>query len=124
MGYAYAVLAGFASDYMLKALQERDGDCGGSSNSWGNKDGTFWFMEYGREQGDGAITGTVMQTPHPELGGNYCKRIGGVRIEPDGTVTRWPTSSKDMRIVAKVTAKKNYDDIFGKKNTSEVMNVG
>jgi len=45
-----------------------------------------YFFERGREQEDGAITGTLMVMLPEDL----CKSVGSVRIEPDGTITRFP----------------------------------
>lgn len=52
--------------------------------------GKRYFFERGREQADGAITGTLMMM----LDGDYCRRAGRVRIEPDGTLTRFPALRK------------------------------
>src|SRR5712691_5997096 len=48
--------------------------------------GTDHFFERGREQTDGAITGKLMEM----LPDDYCRSVGTVRIEPDGTITRFP----------------------------------
>ena len=48
--------------------------------------GEQYFFERGQEQEDGAITGTLMLM----LPGDYCRKAGSVRIEPDGTLTRFP----------------------------------
>ena len=81
--------------------------------------GHQYFFERGREQADGAITGTLMimvdasgapykivsvpTTLEAKLFGatvedtGYCKKAGNVRIEPDGTITRFPAMSKADR---------------------------
>ncbi len=46
-------------------------------------DGQEFMWEHGREQTDGAIVGSVFRLPS----GTRC---GTFRIEPDGSVTRWP----------------------------------
>ncbi len=51
---------------------------------------TQYFFERGREQGDGAITGTLMEM----LPNDYCRKAGTVRIEPDGELARFPRISK------------------------------
>lgn len=48
--------------------------------------GKQYFFERGREQADGAITGTLMLM----LPDDHCRKAGNVRIEPDGMVRRFP----------------------------------
>lgn len=48
--------------------------------------GTQYFFERGRENADGAITGKLMEM----LPDDYCQSVGRVRIESDGTITRFP----------------------------------
>lgn len=45
-----------------------------------------YFFERGQEQDDGAITGTLMVM----LPDDMCKSVGSVRIQPDGTIARFP----------------------------------
>lgn len=45
-----------------------------------------FFWEIGRENGDGAITGKVWLS----MSDTTARPAGGFRIEPDGTVTRFP----------------------------------
>jgi hypothetical protein len=62
--------------------------------------GKPYFFERGREQEDGAITGCIMLM----LPEDYCQRVGGsVRIEPDGTITRFPVLTKTEREEAQNT---------------------
>ncbi len=79
-----------AANYTLDAIQALIGDPT-SSNKLSN-DG-FW--QRGRENSDGAITGVVYK-PHPtQLG--YVITHGSFRIEPTGTITRWPGMKQDMK---------------------------
>lgn len=48
--------------------------------------GTEYFFERGRENGDGAITGILMES----LPGDLCRKVGTVRINPDGSIARFP----------------------------------
>lgn len=48
--------------------------------------GEQYFFERGREQYDGAITGTLMLM----LPGEYCRKVGSVRINYDGTINKFP----------------------------------
>jgi hypothetical protein len=71
-------------------------------------DGGFW--EVGRENADGAITGTVWK-PWSHDPSRVVKK-GGFRIEPDGTVTRFPGLSVEERREAAAWAKKRYREVF------------
>lgn len=68
-----------AADDSMRAVQET---LPSKSNFWNDDKGQEFFLEIGREQESGAITGTVFD----EKG--YPK--GGMRIEPNGYITRWP----------------------------------
>lgn len=60
--------------------------CGGMEDNILRIDGKKYFFERGRENADGAVTGTLMVM----LDDNYCRKAGGVRINPDGTIARFP----------------------------------
>jgi len=76
----------------------------GSANTWKHEDKQY-FAEIGRENEDGAITGTVyeifeeVETISTEKNiPSACYKRGSYRIEPDGLITRWsclPTGIKD-----------------------------
>src|SRR5271166_6968760 len=59
--------------------------------------GTEYFFERGRENQDGAITGSLMRM----LPGGYCRKAGTYRIDPDGTVSRFPgmTAAERQEVV-------------------------
>lgn len=69
----------------------------GVSNTYVYKDKRYTFM-HGREQNDGAITGTVMLLiDNPDIAGQYLAyNKGSFRINPDGVVTRFPTGLNDL----------------------------
>lgn len=96
MGYSSTVKAVYAQESMLQLLQACQGDAGNLGNGWGDRTpgNTYYFFERGRENADGSITGTVYKCIE---GAPTCKAIGGVRIDPEGVVVRWPTSSKNNR---------------------------
>lgn len=62
---------------------------------------TQYFFERGKEQTDGAITGSLMEM----LPDNYCQKVGTVRIEPDGTITRFPKLTATDREEAQNTVR-------------------
>lgn len=65
----------------------------GAQNTYVVGDHTY-MIEHGPERADGAITGQTFRWPTGSLLGS--RRVGGWRIEPDGTVTRWP---RDFRAI-------------------------
>jgi hypothetical protein len=79
----------------------------GASNGWRAK-GQEFFSERGREQHDGAVTGTVWRNE-----AQTCHKVGSYRIEPDGTVTRYPTSTAAMRETARNVALAKYAERYG-----------
>ena len=54
-----------------------------------------YLLELGREQRDGAMTGTVslIEYKNEQMLAYPC---GSFRIEPDGTVKRYPTGLKNL----------------------------
>ena len=86
MGWGCTQEAGRTMDAFKRVV------CVEMQNVWANN-GDYFFWDSGREQTDGAITGTVYKM----LSDNRCRRLGGVRIEPDGTITRWAGTSASMR---------------------------
>jgi hypothetical protein len=56
------------------------------ANTW-RHNGQRYFYERGRENDDGAITGTVYQWRESD---NLARKVGSFRIEPDGRATRAP----------------------------------
>lgn len=83
------------SDYCITAT--------GVSNSYIYK-GQRYSMQIGREQSDGAITGSVyLLLDNPDMEGQYLAyKKGSFRIEPSGIATRFPAGLNDL--LAGVTA--------------------
>jgi len=57
------------------------------------------FFEVGKENYDGAITGTVwkFQGTFDNIGKFNCKKLGSFRIEPTGFITRFPLLPKEIK---------------------------
>ena len=83
MGYSCTA----AADNVLRAIE---GMSSSKSNFWKGDDGREYFADRGREQEDGAITGTVIRMDG--------KKMGSLRIEPNGFVTRFPHLPKRIRM--------------------------
>lgn len=109
MGYSCTSMASLASDAMVKEMQKARGDAGGTSNSWGATTETADFFEHGPEQSDGAVTGSVWKSTSP----GFARKAGSARVEPDGTVTRWPGSTKAQRDAARAAALAAYAARYG-----------
>lgn len=69
--------------------------CGGENrNRWEEK-GKKHFYEIGKEQADGAITGSIwVHSRTDEAGNEYYQRSSTFRINPDGRLARGPKSWK------------------------------
>jgi hypothetical protein len=104
MGYSCSTLANFAYDAILGLMQDPDEKL---SNCWNSK-GKRYMVEIGRENPDGAMTGSVYLFCGPEQ--NKFRRVGTIRIERDGTITRWPSSAKHQRIEAAEAARKRFQE--------------
>jgi hypothetical protein len=63
----------------------------GQSNAY-EVAGQRYFYDTGREQRDGAITGTVYRV----FVNGTCAKSGSFRIESDGTVSRYPTGLRKI----------------------------
>lgn len=68
--------------------------------------GERYYYERGREQEDGAITGTLMQmlVENAPSGNSYAIPAGTFKIAPDGTIVRFPKLS--------ALQKRELDNIF------------
>jgi hypothetical protein len=61
--------------------------------------GKEYFFERGREQSDGAITGSLFEM----LPNEYCRKVGTVRIAADGTIDRFPKLTREEKREAEST---------------------
>lgn len=98
MGYSCSTKAG----NKLEAMFEKDVTGCKSNNGWIGTKGYYCFYEIGRENSDGAITGSVHRSDAKNeksagSGNCRCYKIGSFRIEPDGTITRFPHLTHIMR---------------------------
>jgi hypothetical protein len=55
--------------------------------------GRSYFYEVGKEQADGAITGTLFLN----VSDNQALRVGSFRINANGSIARFPRIRRDMR---------------------------
>ena len=89
MGYSASSKAFRAMDRLMDIKRRETGSAG--SNYW-EVDGIVTMFEVGRENKDGAMTGTVLRSVSKN--NNGVKRLGSFRIEPDGTISRFPGLTK------------------------------
>lgn len=59
-------------------------------NYWIDANGFMVFFEVGRENRDGAMTGTVFRGTEPGRDGGPVKRLGTFRVDRDGQIKRFP----------------------------------
>ena len=107
MGYSCTARAGLALDTIISALKGGEPE-GEPSNTYYRR-GRKHFFETGRERPDGAITGAIFR----ELPDNRCRRAGSFRVEPDGTITRFPGTSAPERQAAELIAADEYNRRYG-----------
>lgn len=105
MGYSYRVEAGFARDAIMEILLGPDNE---SSNTFERRGETYFYEESRTDYDDGRITGSVYR-----MIGDRCRRVGGVRIEGDGRITRFPTTRKVEREEAEIEARARYFNAYG-----------
>ena len=97
MGYSCSTIANNVLNFIIASVNNTD-----SSNEW-TFNGKRYFYEVGRENRDGAITGTVWRF-QPD--GVHVKRAGSFRIEPEGEISRFPHVPNEVR----AKARKKLDD--------------
>ena len=100
MGYSCTAAASFTMDAIGKLIG------GIASNAM--PDGGFY--ERGREQPDGAMTGTVWASIAGDP--NHCRKRGGFRINPDGKVARFPGLNRGLLTKAERMGAKEYKRIY------------
>jgi hypothetical protein len=104
MGYSCAAMASLVLDGIMKNV-DRDGK---SQNVWSHN-GEKYMWERGRENADGAITGTVYRF----VNDGEILPVGGFRIEHDGNINRFPATSHNDKIAAMNYAAFEYIRRFG-----------
>jgi hypothetical protein len=106
VGYSCTALASSTLD----ALQERFRH-DGSGNTYSTDGGrTRFFWERGREQPDGAMTGTIIRW----LDNEDARRAGSYRIDPDGTIVRFPGIPRKYWAEIQAEGKRAYDTRYGR----------
>ena len=54
----------------------------------------LYFYEVGKEQADGAVTGTLFQS----IDETHARKVGSFRINANGTIARFPRIRRDMQV--------------------------
>ena len=108
MSYSCTAKANCVLKKMVEQLQASSPCEQESQNTWQTTRARY-FYEQGRENNDGAITGSVMMF----LGTTGCRRVGSYRIEPNGTISRFPTSTKAQRQSGMAVGLVKYLDVYG-----------
>jgi len=118
MGYSCSTLASNSQNAMLVELQREVKTPLDSSNSWMFK-GNEYFVERGREQRDGSITGTVMRMGNNINGikTGYSRKAGSIKILYNGEIKSWPFSTKSMREKAMKVGRARFTEIYGEDET-------
>lgn len=115
MGYSCTAIANIVMDAAVSILQARMGDCGGSSNAFGSPEVNY-FVEIGREQTDGSITGTTFKSI-----ANMCRKAGSFKINGDGTIARFPMMTKAEKTQAEQAGAEVFELTYGVKPMFQVI---
>lgn len=101
MGYSCSAKANYVMDQIAATLR-------GLSNTSNEivRNGGFW--EIGRENYDGAITGTVWK----KVDETHVRRAGTFRIEADGTINRFPTLTKWEKTNCEKVGLEKYKQVY------------
>lgn len=92
MGYSCSHAANECLKYILKSICLPL-----SQNTW-KYNGEMYFFERGRENSDGAITGTVFRFLED---GVHVRKAGSVRIERNGAITRFSAIPTRLKLHAR-----------------------
>ena len=107
MGYSRSIKASLVYDAMLVQLKAA-GPEDESQNSWHAK-GSRYFVEIGKEQRDGAITGRIWKFGQHST----ATPAGGIKINRHGAVVRWQTSNKAQRESATTAGLIRFHETYG-----------
>lgn len=101
MGYSYTAAAGKTEELWSQACRAQTGSQNTfyprvSRDGTINTDGPAYFYERGRENDDGAITGSVYKFTGSSnsIVTGTARKVGTYKINPDGTVERAPAFLK------------------------------
>ena len=107
MGYSCTQAADKRLDMIMGLRAGPMGKAPESTNMWYSDQGKQYFYEIGRENRDGAITGSIYKMVQ-----DGCKKSGTFRIESNGQVTRFPCLNSGQKRAAKATTVKNKHSIY------------
>jgi len=108
MGYSCNARCSYVMDSISNWIYEKGNT--GSSNTWKTPKGTF-FYERGRENKDGAITGTVFKMTDE---GMHCKAVGSYKIDPNGKIVRFAHIPKEVKKDAEKYGEKKYKEFHSR----------
>lgn len=113
MGYSCSAKA----SEVLACITEYCVKSTGSSNTWVNENGVKFFFETGREQDDGAITGSV----HKFIDDRMCVRAGTFKIDASGKIVRFAGLSKNVKNIAHYDGMKSYHEKYEQKAMFQII---
>lgn len=124
MGYSCSALASLTMDGMFAEMEKTCPPADKTSNGWIFK-GNSYFFERGREQDDGAITGSVYRHGDNNNGiaKGFCRRVGSVKILSNGQIKSWPFTTKGMREKAQAAGRKRFAEIHGEEETQRQIAI-
>ena len=106
MGYSCTAAASFTREAIQTLIEKQHP---GQVSNYVPIGALGGFFEIGRERADGAITGSVLKTVSAE---GHCRRAGSFKINPDGTVARFPGIGKAILTQAETIGRARYSEVF------------
>ena len=104
MGYSCTVRASYTAEAVQARFRHEN-----SGNTFSVDGGeTVYFSERGREQADGAVTGSIFKM----LPDGMARRAGGYRIEADGKITRFKGVPKKFWSEFETASEKRYNETY------------
>jgi len=103
MGYSCTKAAADVHDAIFRGVRATCGE-DRTSNGW-TYNGVRYFDERGRENRDGAVTGTIWKYL-PD--GEHCRRVGGYKLDAGGGLVRFPGIPRAVRGVVRVLGARAY----------------
>ena len=114
MGYSCTAIADLVLEAIMKQVENVFHNGKKMQNTWIYKEKQF-FTERGKENFDGAITGSLWYIyPKGHLWEDKCQRRGNFRIEANGIIHSFPYIPLEVKRKAVIKANEKYQNLFVK----------
>lgn len=110
MGYSCTAKASFVLEEIRKVFDSRTTKKVGSNSIINNYGVDIGFYEIGRENQDGAITGSVFKFVSAD---GRCRKAGSFKIAANGRIERFPSLTSVTKNQCEFKAMQRYKEIYG-----------